>query len=92
MGSNHLINLLRLLEALVSGCGDCGPRRSVPPVCRIFYSNVRGLSANNSDLPAASSQYDILFFVMRLSFNNNYNKNNNNNNALMCHEITGLST
>ena len=35
-------------------------RRSVPDVCRILCSNVRGLAGNNSDLTVASSQYDIL--------------------------------
>ena len=37
-----------------------GPRRSVPAVCRILCSNVRGLAGNLSDLTVASSQYDIL--------------------------------
>ena len=37
-----------------------GPRRPVPPVCRILCSNVRGLSRNLSDLSVASSQFDIL--------------------------------
>ena len=36
------------------------PRRSVPAVCRLFCSNVRGLSGNLSDLTVASSRYDIL--------------------------------
>ena len=36
-----------------------GPRRPVPNDCRIFCSNVRGLSGN-TDLTVASSQYDIL--------------------------------
>ena len=35
-----------------------GPRRPVPAVWRILYSNVRGLAANLSDLTMASSQYD----------------------------------
>ena len=34
-----------------------GQWRSVPAVCRILYSNVRGLS----DLTVASSRYEILF-------------------------------
>ena len=38
-----------------------GPRRPVPDVCRILFSNVRGLAGNLSDLTVASSQYDILF-------------------------------
>ena len=38
-----------------------GPRRPVPAVCSILYSNVRGLAGNLSDLTAAASQYDILF-------------------------------
>ena len=37
-----------------------GQRRPVPAVCRILYSNVRGLAGNLSDLTVASSQYDIL--------------------------------
>ena len=37
-----------------------GPRRSAPAVCRILCSNVRGLTANLSDLTVALSQYDIL--------------------------------
>ena len=37
------------------------PRRSVPAVCRILWSNVRGLAGNLSDLTVASSQYHILF-------------------------------
>ena len=37
-----------------------GPRRPVPPVCRILCSNVLGLAGNLSDLTVASSQYDIL--------------------------------
>ena len=36
-----------------------GPWRSVPDVCRILRSNVRGLAWNLSDLTAASSQYAI---------------------------------
>ena len=35
--------------------------RSVPAVCRILCSNVRGLARNLSDLTVALSQYDILF-------------------------------
>ena len=38
-----------------------GLRRTVPAVCRILCSNVRGLAGNLSDLTVASSQYDILF-------------------------------
>ena len=38
-----------------------GPHCSVPAVCRIFCSNVRGLARNLSDMTVASSQYDILF-------------------------------
>ena len=37
-----------------------GPRRTVPTVCRLHCSNVRGLAGNHSDLIVASSQYDIL--------------------------------
>ena len=37
-----------------------GPRRPVPDVCRILYSNVLGLDGNLSDLTVASSQYDLL--------------------------------
>ena len=37
-----------------------GPRRTVPDVCRIFSSNVRGLSGNLTDLTVASSRYYIL--------------------------------
>ena len=37
-----------------------GQRRPVPSVCRILCSNVLGLAGNHSDLPVASSQYDIL--------------------------------
>ena len=37
-----------------------GQRRSVPAVCRILCSNVRGLGRNLSDLTVASSQYHIL--------------------------------
>ena len=37
-----------------------GPRRPVPAVFRILFSNVPGLAGNLSDLTAASSQYDIL--------------------------------
>ena len=37
-----------------------GPRNSVPAVCRILCSNVRGLARNLSNLTVASSQYDIL--------------------------------
>ena len=37
-----------------------GPRRPVPPVCRLLCSNVRGLARNFSDLTVASSRYDIL--------------------------------
>ena len=38
-----------------------GPRRPVPAVCRILFSNVLGLAWNLSHLTVASSQYDILF-------------------------------
>ena len=38
---------------------NTGPR-PVPAVCRILWSNVRGLAMNLSDLTVASSQYDIL--------------------------------
>ena len=37
-----------------------GTRRSVPAVCRILCSNVRGLAGNLSDLTFALSQYNIL--------------------------------
>ena len=40
-----------------------GPRRPVPGVCRILFTNVRGLAwpyYNLSDLTFPSSQYDIL--------------------------------
>ena len=37
-----------------------GPRRPVTAVCRILFSNVRGLAWNLSELTLASSQYDIL--------------------------------
>ena len=37
-----------------------GPRRPVPPVCRLLCSNVRGLAGNLIDLTVASSQYDLL--------------------------------
>ena len=37
-----------------------GPRRPVPTVCRLVYSNVLGLAENISDLTVASSRYDIL--------------------------------
>ena len=37
-----------------------GPRHPVPAVCRILFSNVRGLAGNLSDLTVASSQCDIL--------------------------------
>ena len=37
-----------------------GPRRSVPTVCRILCSNVRGLAGNLSEVTVASSLYDIL--------------------------------
>ena len=36
------------------------PRRPVPAVCRILYSNVWGMALNLSGLTVASSQYDIL--------------------------------
>ena len=36
------------------------PRRPVPALCRILWSNVRGLALNLSDLFVASSRYDIL--------------------------------
>ena len=36
-------------------------RRSVPVVCRILCSNVRGLAGNRNDLTVASYQHDILF-------------------------------
>ena len=56
-----LSHFLWLPEALVSGCGDKPwPRRPVPVICRILFSNVRGLAGNLSDLTMASSQYDIL--------------------------------
>ena len=47
---------LRFLDAETNP----GPRSSVPAVCRILRSNVRGLAGNLSDLSVASSQYDIL--------------------------------
>ena len=37
-----------------------GPHCPAPAVCRILWSNVRGLARNLSDLTVASSQYDIL--------------------------------
>ena len=37
-----------------------GLRCPVPTVCRLLFSNVRGLSRNLSNLTIASSQYDIL--------------------------------
>ena len=37
-----------------------GPQRPVPAVCRLFFSNVRSLAGNLSDLTVASSPYDIL--------------------------------
>ena len=37
-----------------------GPRRPAPAVCRILYSNVRGLAGHLSDLTVASYQYDKL--------------------------------
>ena len=37
-----------------------GPRRPFPAICRILFSNVRGLPRNLSDLTVASSQYDIM--------------------------------
>ena len=47
--------------ASVSGCRDKPwPSSSLPDVCRILCSNVRGLAGNLSDLTVASSQYDIL--------------------------------
>ena len=36
------------------------PRRPVPNVCTILFSNVGGLAGNHSDLTVASSQCDIL--------------------------------
>ena len=39
---------------------NLGPRRPVPTVCRLPYSNVRVLAGNLSDLTVASSQYDIM--------------------------------
>ena len=41
-----------------------GPLRPVPDVCRILYSNVRGMAGNLSDLTVASSQYDIQYTVV----------------------------
>ena len=37
-----------------------GPRLTVPTVCRLHCSNVRGLARDLSDLTLASSLYDIL--------------------------------
>ena len=37
-----------------------GQRCPVPAVCRILFSNVRGLAGNLSDLTVDPSQYDIL--------------------------------
>ena len=52
-------------EASVSECGAkpyCLQNvLSVPAVCRILCSNVRGLAGNLSDVTVAPSQYDILF-------------------------------
>ena len=42
-----------------------GPRRPVPDICRIPCSNMRGVAGNLSDLAVASSQYDILYVVLR---------------------------
>ena len=39
-----------------------GPRRPVPAVCRILYSNVLGLAGNPSDLTVASSQYYYYYY------------------------------
>ena len=37
-----------------------GQRRTVPVVCIILCSNVRGLAVNLCELTVASSRYDIL--------------------------------
>ena len=37
-----------------------GPLRSIPDVCKILCSNVRGLAGNLSDLTVVSSRYNIL--------------------------------
>ena len=44
------------------------PRRPVPTVCRLLFSNVRGLAGNLSDLTVASSQYDILLCLEQYEF------------------------
>ena len=36
-----------------------GSRRPISTVCRLLWSNVRGLAGNLSELTVASSQYDI---------------------------------
>ena len=43
-----------------------GPHCPAPAVCRILWSNVRGLAGNLSDLTVASSQYDMLLCSLRL--------------------------
>ena len=40
---------------------NAGPLCPVLDVCRILWSNVRGLAGNLSDLTVASSQYNILW-------------------------------
>ena len=57
-----LSHFLWLPEASVSGYPQTnpGPHRPAPAVCRILYSNVRGLVGNLSDLTVASSRYNIL--------------------------------
>ena len=47
-----------------------GPRRPVPPVCRILCCNVWGLAGNLSDLTVASYQYDyaVLLLVFGLRY------------------------
>ena len=47
---------LRFLDVEI----NLGRRRSVPDICTLFCSNMRGLAGNLSDLTVASSRYDIL--------------------------------
>ena len=53
---------LRFLDAEANS----GPRRPVPPGCKILCSNVWGLAGNLSDLTMASSQYDMLLCSVTL--------------------------
>ena len=47
---------LQFLDVETNPC----PRRPVPAVCIILFSNVQGLAGNLGDLTVASSQYDML--------------------------------